>query len=73
MSAVAPKWLSRLNTVGASQRLVLGVLADATDRRDHLLDASSMITRCLLSEVAGFLSFLQVIDHSELKHPPSVG
>lgn len=32
MSAAARQWLSRLNVGGASQRLVLGVLADAADK-----------------------------------------
>ena len=52
MSAAARKWLSRLNVGGASQRLVLGVLADAADKNGRV-DLSQVVIaqRAGISEI----------------------
>lgn len=52
MSAAARKWLSRLNVGGASQRLVLGVLADAADKNGRVnLSQVVIAQRAGISEI----------------------
>lgn len=45
MSAAARKWLSRLNVRGASQKLVLGVLADAADKNGRCNVSQTIIAQ----------------------------